>query len=401
MAGRGERGRGRAGTAAPRPLGLFGHRAARERVQAALELGRLAPVLLVTGLRGVGKETFGFWVARRLLCRAAGERPCDACPDCARIFALQHPDVHWFFPVPAESAFGEAEWGRLLEQIRADPLNPAHTRFTQPASFRMHQAAAIRRLVATKPFEGGERVFVLGDYEQNPSDQVHNALLKLFEEPPPRTTFVLTASRWQSLPPTIVSRCTPVRLGPLSPGEMEAFLAAVLERHEAEAADLAEARRREVLALAEGRPGRALELLRSSDRAGEDALEMLCAAVEGGPSASYAWALTTSLRGSREEHNRRLDALAGLWRDLLRVRAGEGAPARPDLLELYRRAAERLDPAAGAAAALEIERGREQVQANVYVPLVFWRLFRTLALAFEGQPREAREGRARPAGSRA
>src|SRR5687768_13811895 len=108
-AGRGRR----AGAAEPespaRPrLDLVGHDEARRRVSAAAGRGQLGPALLLTGPRGVGKETFAFWVARLLLCRGEGVRPCGACSSCTRIATLGHPDVHWFFPVPPESApFGE------------------------------------------------------------------------------------------------------------------------------------------------------------------------------------------------------------------------------------------------------------------------------------------------------
>jgi DNA polymerase-3 subunit delta' len=384
---KGAAGRGRRGSAAePEPgarprLELVGHGEARRRVAAAAERGQLGPALLVTGPRGVGKETFAFWVARLLLCRAGGERPCGVCSSCTRIATLGHPDVHWFFPVPPESApFGEAEWVRLLERIRRDPLDPSLTRFSQPASFRMHQASAIRRLAGARPFEDGARVFILGDYERNPSDQVHNALLKVLEEPPPRTTFVLTAARVPSLPETILSRCRRVRLGPLSGEEMETFLAQAVERGGLEPP--AEAARRDALARAEGRPGRLVELLKLEDGAGAEAEELFRSVVQGGPLASYGHVLGAGFRGSREDHDRRLDALAALWRDLLRVASGAGdAATRPDLLDLYAEAAGRLDAQAAAQAALELERAREAVQANAYAPLVFWKVFRALALA--------------------
>jgi hypothetical protein len=370
----------------PGALELFGHHEAREAVRAELARGTLSRVLLVSGPRGVGKEAFAFWVARLLLCEGPEPRPCGACPACRKVSLLQHPDVHWFFPVPAESSFSEEKWIGLLEDIRADPLDPTLTRFEQPASFRMHQAATIRKLAATKPFQGGEQVFILGDYEQNPSDQVHNALLKLFEEPPRRTTFVLTSSRLQGLPATILSRCRPIRLRPLPEEEMRRFAAAVQER---KGIVLDAARDTELLARAEGRSGVLLELLHEPDDAGEAAADLLRAAAEGGPTASYGWALRSVGRPSREVSNRRLDALAALWRDVLRVKAGLGEPlTRPDLAELYADAATRLDAGRGAEAALEIERGREQVQANVYPPLVFWKLFRALASSFE--PRASR-----------
>jgi DNA polymerase III delta prime subunit len=369
------------------PLELFGHHEARERIRAELAQGSLPRVLLVAGPRGIGKETFGFWVARLLLCEGPEPRPCGRCSSCLKIATLQHPDVHWFFPVPAESGFDEGRWIKRLDEIRKDPLDPELKRFDQPASFRMHQAATIRKLAATKSFQGGEQVFVLGNYEQNPSDQVHNALLKVFEEPPPRTTFVLTTSRLQGLPATILSRCRPVRLRPLQADEMRAFAAAAAARL---GRDLDARRESEILARAEGRPGRVIELLHAVDDAVEEAAAMLRAAIEGGPVASYAWTARNVGRGSREDHNRRLDALAALWRDLLRVHAGSAEPLlRPDLIDLYRDASERLEPQRGAEAALEIERGRERIQANVYAALVFWKLFHVLASSFESRASRA------------
>jgi DNA polymerase-3 subunit delta' len=99
------------------------------------------------------------------------------------------------------------------------------------AAHGVSSARLLQRQASLTPVEGGWRVFIIGHAErlvaQESSPEAANSLLKLLEEPPRRSVFVLTVAEAGLVLPTIRSRATPVRLGRLTAAEVREFLAAV------------------------------------------------------------------------------------------------------------------------------------------------------------------------------
>lgn len=242
---------------------LEGHDAEREALTAAVREGRLPNSLLLHGPAGIGKQRLGLWLAQLLLCDAPTPTgPCDACHSCRLAVRLEHPDLHWFFPLPRPKgstdrlleALEEAR-GAELESRRAQPLRP-----TLPhgmVGIFLAQVQALLRIANARPAMGRRKVFVIGDAEllvpQEASPEAANALLKLLEEPPADTTLILTASEPDLLLPTIRSRLLPVRVRPLGTESAAEFLV----RH----GDVEPAAARRAATLAGGAIGRALGFL--------------------------------------------------------------------------------------------------------------------------------------------
>jgi DNA polymerase-3 subunit delta' len=240
---------------------VFGHRALRDDLAKALRADRLPQVMLFTGDQGVGKQRLGLWLAQLALCSAADQEPCTACPACRRVAGLSHPDFHWLVPIPRPKA-GDSDkqveevretLGEMMSARREQPL------YSRPDGMAMHGVASARlllRLTSLTTVEGGRRVVLIGDADrlvaQESSPEAANALLKLLEEPPSTTTFVLTTTDATRVLPTIRSRAVPVRVGRLSQAELDEALAALLPKEPA-----AERRRR--VSRAGGSLGRALE----------------------------------------------------------------------------------------------------------------------------------------------
>ncbi|NIP79633.1 MAG: AAA family ATPase, partial [Gemmatimonadetes bacterium] len=215
---------------------IYGHEDVRRDLAAAVARGELPGSLLVHGPPGVGRQTLARWLARLLTCEAPDPAgPCGTCRACRLALDLQHPDIHWFFPLPRPKgasspekladALEEARF-EALDQRRAEPLyRPPEG---EPVGLYLAQVRTIRKLGVTRPAMGPRQVFIIGDAEllvpQEASQEAANALLKILEEPPPATTFVLTAADPEALLPTVRSRLLPVRLRPFAEERVRRFL---------------------------------------------------------------------------------------------------------------------------------------------------------------------------------
>jgi DNA polymerase III subunit delta' len=176
---------------------IVGHRALLALLSRAISRGTLPQSLVFAGPSGTGKRLTALAVAQALNCLtpieptptpgdrvevAPGVLPVDACGRCSacrRIARLVHPDV-----VVVEA-------GPSIDDIR--PLLTS-------AAFR--------------PFEARTRVFILDEADEL-SAPVQNALLKTLEEPTRSSQFILVTARAEMLLPTVRSRCTMLRFGPL------------------------------------------------------------------------------------------------------------------------------------------------------------------------------------------
>ena len=230
--------------------GIVGQPGAVALLQRAIAQDRPAHAYAFVGPSGVGRRLTAMAFAQAALCPRDG---CGTCATCRRVAAGTYPDCHVLTPTPPRD-------------------NPKGL-----PTIRIEQVRELERAAALAPFEGRRKVFILDDAERMtlPTAQ---ALLKTLEEPPPRTHLVLILQNPRALPPTVLSRCQRVRFGPLG----DRVAAELLESRGVPAAAS------ELLArLAQGRPGRALELDLDALRAHREAALALAA----GPPARLGAAL--------------------------------------------------------------------------------------------------------------
>lgn len=307
---------------------IYGHERLRERLARAIAAARLPQALLLVGQPGVGKQRLGLWIAQALLCTSAREGwPCQECWACRRSTNLEHPDLHWFVPIPRpdlgdpEKAVAQAEealaevWG---ERRKAGIWGP-------PEGLAGHHLASVRLLLRrlyVKPALGVRKVFLIGDaerlvpQEQNP--EAANALLKGLEEPPADTTFVLTASEGHGLLPTVRSRLVPLRVGRVRDADVTEYL--VAEVTPAPSGRTLTA----MVASAEGVIGSSLTT--SQERAAEGFPPRVAQGVREGPGSRAALALSQPPWSARGEFTAALDALARSLREQVREELGRGNP---------------------------------------------------------------------------
>ena len=161
---------------------------AQETLAAFVNGGRFPHALLLEGPEGSGRRTFAREIAAALFCRGE-HKPCGSCNQCRKVLEQNHPDV---------------------EDYGGDGSR---------RSFHIDTIRQLRQNAWLLPGEAPCRVCVLCGAE-NMTDQAQNALLKILEEPPEHTVFILTAENRAMLLPTILSRVQTIRLEPLTPAEI-------------------------------------------------------------------------------------------------------------------------------------------------------------------------------------
>ena len=110
-------------TRPPPPLPAFrGHDALRASLHRALSRGTLPATVLIHGMPGCGKQSLALWMARTALC-TGDPRPCGHCNSCRLALRLEHPDIHWYFPLPRPKGSPSPQrLAELLETARHERL---------------------------------------------------------------------------------------------------------------------------------------------------------------------------------------------------------------------------------------------------------------------------------------
>jgi len=204
---------------------VVGHGSVIERLERAIDGGRVHHAYYFTGPEGVGKAAAGVAFAQALNCPSEPGRGCGQCQVCSRIARNIHPDLVWV----------EAE-GKTI---------------------KIGQVRNLEERLAQGAHEGRALVILINEVDRM-SISAANALLKSLEEPRAGVHFVLVSAASHRVPITVRSRCQQVRFGPLSVEVVAEALAAEtdLDRPELE----------EVARFSEGSLTHARQLLGSEER---------------------------------------------------------------------------------------------------------------------------------------
>jgi len=149
-------------------------------LKAAHAAGRMPHAILIQAAEGSGGSLLANWSAQLVLC-TSGAPPCGHCNGCRRAAEERHPDL-----------------------LLVRPLEDSQ-------QIRIEQIRELGAELALSSHQGGYKVAII-----EPADTLNrfaaNSLLKMLEEPPPRTLLMLVAAQPSRLPPTLTSRCQRVRV---------------------------------------------------------------------------------------------------------------------------------------------------------------------------------------------
>ena len=195
---------------------VIGHQDAENLFVDALNEGRLHHAWMITGPKGIGKATLAWRLAKYLLCSPIREEGPSLFGDAPEV--IQTLDIDPDHPVLRRIHAGSE--GRLSVVRR--PYDAKRKVFK--AQITVEEIRKLKSFFALSAADGGRRVVII-DAADDMNVNAANALLKVLEEPPQHTILLLISHQPSRLLPTIRSRCRTLRLGALSPADIDAVLA--------------------------------------------------------------------------------------------------------------------------------------------------------------------------------
>ena len=203
---------------------IIGQDEVKKQLRQAVREGRIAHAQLFTGISGVGKLGLALAYAQYIACPNRTEvDSCGVCPSCLQYQKLQHPDLHFAFPI-VKGDEGDVcddfveKFRNLILENRYFDLEDWYRSMgveTKQGMIYEKESSEILRKLSLKSFGDGYKVMLIWQPEKM-NATCANKLLKLLEEPPTQTLFLLVSEHPELLLSTILSRVQEVRVPRLS-----------------------------------------------------------------------------------------------------------------------------------------------------------------------------------------
>lgn len=220
---------------------VIGQDIIKEQLRRCVDEDRLAHALLFTGPRGNGKLPMAVALAHYLLCANHSDgHACNSCPTCVKINKLIHSDLHFVFPVRKKKGASSdsapvsdeyiSEWRSLFIKNPYFPYNDWLEKLDvenqQPMIYERESGEILQKL-SMQSREGGWKIVIIWLPEKM-KEACSNKLLKIIEEPPKDTLFILVSEQPDMIIPTILSRTQRIDIPKILPVDIEA---ALMERY--------------------------------------------------------------------------------------------------------------------------------------------------------------------------
>ncbi len=194
---------------------LIGQEQTRRYWETLIGSGRFGHAHILSGHSGVGKDALAFFIAAALNCKADTKKPCGNCISCRQFLNLENQALQLIFALPRRSAnqtdpftgIKEKEMILINEELAKKAAWPYyHLQIDAANDIRIAGIRKLRKDIYLAIDPGTTRVIIiLRAHKMNM--EAANALLKILEEPPAGTIFLLTTEYADRLPDTIRSRC--------------------------------------------------------------------------------------------------------------------------------------------------------------------------------------------------
>jgi DNA polymerase-3 subunit delta' len=285
---------------------IIGQQAIKERLTRSVKEGRISHAQLFLGPEGSGCLAMAVAYAQFISCKnKVADDSCGQCSSCVKYNKLVHPDLHFVYPIALSkdirtSTNVAAEWRNALLD------NPYITLFNwfeqlnaenKQAVIGVEESAEILSKLSLTTYEAEYKIMIIWQAEKmNPA--AANKLLKILEEPPDKTLFLLVCESEDQLLRTIVSRTQLIKIMKISD---EDLTKALVDRYglSAEAAE-------KTAHLADGNFAEALSLISENENAGQNLTsfqKLMRASLKFDPKAVMTWIDEISAAGRERQKN--------------------------------------------------------------------------------------------------
>ncbi len=211
-----------------------GHKETKEKLIRSVHEERVSHAQLFTGPEGCGSLALALAYAMYVSCEnRTPDDSCGICKSCVKYEKLIHPDLHFVFPVIKDKKNTEPVSDTYIDQwrefVKASPyftlnswLNSIEVENAQGLIFASEAGEIIKKL-NLKTFESDYKIMIIWLPEKM-HKATANKLLKLLEEPPEKTLFLLVSDEPDKLPPTILSRCQMLKIPGFKNDDIVEFL---------------------------------------------------------------------------------------------------------------------------------------------------------------------------------
>lgn len=212
---------------------IIGHKEVKTRLINSVKEGRISHAQLFLGAEGSGNLPLAIAYSQYIACESKTENDsCGSCSSCVKYEKLAHPDLHFVFPVASNkvikkdpvSAHYLSEWRELILEnegyISYAQLQDKLETENKQLLISKNESAEILKALSLKTYEAEYKTMIIW-YPEKFNNASANKLLKIIEEPPAKTLFLLVAHDSEQIINTILSRTQLVKVGRLKKDELQ------------------------------------------------------------------------------------------------------------------------------------------------------------------------------------
>lgn len=211
---------------------IIGQQEVKEHLIATVKGLRISHAQLFLGPEGAGSLALAIAYAQYILCSNKQDNDsCGKCPSCLKVQGYSHPDLHYSFPIHLAKSTRTSddvfvEWKKQLESSIYFGLQDWYRDLgndNKQGTIGTDESHKIVKKISLKSFEGGYKILIMWMPELM-NNQASNKLLKIIEEPPKNTLFLLVSENQENIISTILSRTQLVKIPRLKEKELSQYL---------------------------------------------------------------------------------------------------------------------------------------------------------------------------------
>lgn len=212
--------------------GVIGQESVKERLRNMYNEYRIPHAMMFAGPEGAGALPLALAFASYINCtgdKSHGDA-CGVCPSCVKMSKLVHPDLHFSFPIVLKSSSSVSsdyltEWREMILRQPYFSYEQWGNEFGEQKKplIPVREAQQIHQSLRMSPYEGEFQIMLIWKAELM-NDSAANRILKILEEPPSNTIFLLVSDNSTDILPTILSRTQVIGVSPIQQEDMKNYL---------------------------------------------------------------------------------------------------------------------------------------------------------------------------------